>query len=106
MSCYERLDALIKDDAVLKAFQGQVDWFLEENDFGEPLKKWDDSSEDEKEAIKEALVLMGVLNKEDLGIPCSDEDLTKMLKEYVNTTEFTEYITEVIDTILDENITV
>jgi hypothetical protein len=46
------------------------------------------------------------LNKEDLGIPCSDEDLTKMLKEYVNTTEFTEYITEVIDTILDENITV
>jgi hypothetical protein len=106
MSCYERLDALINDDMVLKAFQGQVDWFLEENDFGEPLKKWDDSSEDEKEAIKEALVLMGVLNKEDLAIQCIDEELTQILKAYVNTTEFTDYITELIDTILNENVTV
>ena len=95
------MDSLIQDDPVLKAFHGLVEWYLEENDFGEPLKRWEDSSQEEKDSLLDSLVLMGVLNKEELGATCSDEVLTGILKLFLTTTEFTEYITEALDSLQD-----
>jgi len=101
MDSRERLVQLIQDDALLKAFYGLIEWYLEENDFGEPLKRWEDFSPEEKEGLLDSLVLMGVLNKEELGVTCSDEVLTDVLKLFLSTVEFTNYITEVLELLQD-----
>ena len=95
----DSLRQLIQDDALLKAFQGLIEWYLEENDFGEPLKRWQDCTQEEKELLLDSLVVMGVLNKEELGVTCSDEELSVTLKVFLTTSEFTDYITEVLESL-------
>lgn len=95
----ERLTIFIQEDALLKTFQMMVEWYLEENDFGEPLKRWEDSSQEEKDILIDSLVFMGVVNKEDLGATCSDEELTLILKSFLTTAEFIDYITDVLESL-------
>jgi hypothetical protein len=91
---------MIQDDDVLKAFQNIIEWYLEETDFGEPLKRWEDSSQEEKDVLLDSLVLMGVLNKDDLGATCSEEELTVILKDFLSMVEFTDYITDVLEEVV------
>ena len=95
------MDSLIQDDPLLKAFHALVEWYLEENDFGEPLKRWQDSSQEEKDALLDALVLMGILNKEELGATCTEEEWSGILKAFLTTAEFTDYLTDMLESLQD-----